>query len=80
MKTIEIKTKLFFELLKTRETSMWSMFAEMINEQEKQLIRFLDKEGKEIAHYILPTNQEQLDQDQKSFANSFKEKLNADKN
>lgn len=80
MKTIEIKAKLFFEMLKTRDTSMWAMFSEMMNEKEEQLILFLDEEGKEIAHYILPTNREQLQKDQQSFAENFKERLNAYKN
>lgn len=54
---------------------MWSMFEEMVNAEEEQLIIFLDEEGKELAHYILPTNVEQIKEDQKVFAESFKEKL-----
>lgn len=74
MKTIEIKANEFFELIKGRAISMWSMFEEMVTEEE-QLILFLDEEGKEIAHYILPTNVEQVKEDQKVFAETFKEKL-----
>lgn len=77
MQTIEIKAKPFFELLKQRNTSMWSMFEEMMKEGEEQLILFLDEEGKEVAHYVLPGNKEQIKEDQKQFAKSFKEKLNA---
>ncbi len=75
MKTIEIKAKAFFELLKGRDVSMWSMFEEMVNKDEEQLIIFLDEEDKEMAHYILPTNVEQVKEDQKVFADSFKEKM-----
>ena len=75
IKTIEIKAKGFFELLKEREQSMWQVFAEMINEKEELLIIFYDEADKEIAHYILPTSIQQLREDQKLFAESFKEKL-----
>lgn len=80
MKTIEIKTKPFFELLKKRETSMWTMFEEMMKEDEEQLILFLDEGGKEIAHYVLPCNREQIKEDQKLFAESFKQRLKASLN
>lgn len=75
MKTIEIQAKAFFELIKNRDMSMWSMFEEMVNPEVEQLIIFLDEEGKEIAHYILPTSVDQVKEDQKVFAQSFKEKL-----
>lgn len=75
MKTIEIQAQAFFELIKSRDVSMWSMFEEMVNPEEEQLIIFLDEAGKEIAHYILPTTIEQVKEDQKIFAESFKEKL-----
>lgn len=77
IKTIEIKARAFFELLKTKDKSMWTVFAEMMDEHQEQLIIFVDDEGKEMAHYILPTNLTQLQQDQKQFANSFKQKINA---
>lgn len=80
MKTIEINAKPFFDMLKNRETSMWSMFSEMLHEKEEQLVVFLDEDGKEIAHYILPTTQEQLQKDREVFAESFKQRLNAYKN
>lgn len=77
IRTIEIQAKGFFNLLKEREQSMWTVFAEMIREEEEQLIIFLDDEGREIAHYILPVTLEQLQEDQRLFADSFKEKLQA---
>lgn len=75
MKTIEIQAKAFFELIKNREVSMWSMFEEMVNPEEEQLVIFLDEALKEIAHYVLPKTIEQVKEDQKIFAQSFKEKL-----
>lgn len=75
IKTIEIKAAGFFELIRSRDVSMWQMFEEMVNEAEEQLVIFLDENDKELAHYILPTNLEQLREDQKLFAASFKEKL-----
>lgn len=75
IKTIEIKAKAFFELLKQNDQSMWSVFAHMIDEKEEQLILFVNEEGAEIAHYILPTSLEQMQEDQKLFAEQFKEKL-----
>lgn len=80
MKTIEIQAKAFFELLKGRDVSMWSMFEEMISAEEEQLIIFLDEDGKELAHYVLPTNVAQVKEDQKVFAESFKEKLKQELN
>lgn len=77
IRTIEIQAKGFFDLLKEREQSMWTVFAEMLREEEEQLILFLDEEGGEIAHYILPAKPEQLQEDQRLFADSFKEKLRA---
>lgn len=75
MKTIEIQAKAFFELIKNREVSMWSMFEEMVNPEEEQLVIFLDEALKEIAHYVLPKTIEQVKEDQKVFAQNFKEKL-----
>lgn len=74
-KTIEIAAKPFFELLKERDTSMWAVFAEMIDASQEQLVIFNDETGKEIAHYTLPTTTEQLEEDQKTFAAYFKERL-----
>lgn len=77
MTTIKIQAKQFFEQLKSHETSMWSIFAEMINSSEEQLIVFLDENEKEIAHYVLPDNIDQLNKDRKEFAEAFKGKLEA---
>ncbi|HTO15502.1 MAG TPA: hypothetical protein VLZ83_07010 [Edaphocola sp.] len=75
MKTIQIKTKSFFELLKDKNYSMWQLFEQMINEEEEQMIIFIDEDEKEIAHYLLPKNVKQLENDQKVFSGYFKEKL-----
>ena len=37
MKKIQIKTKDFFELLKIKETSMWDIFTQMIDNEEKEI-------------------------------------------
>lgn len=75
IKTIEIQAKGFFDLLKEREISMWSIFQEMINANEEQLIQFLNEDKTIIAEYILPTTKERLEEDRKIFAEIFKEKL-----
>lgn len=75
MKTIKIKAKDFFELLKNRDTSMWSIFAQMIQKDQEQVIIFLNEKEEEITRYILPTNETQLKEDQKVFAEEFKRKL-----
>ena len=43
MKTIQIKAKDFFELIKLKDTSMWEIFSQMINGEEKEIL-FLDEE------------------------------------
>ena len=45
MKTIHIQAKEFFELLKLKDQSMWDIFAQMIDGEEKEIL-FLDEEGK----------------------------------
>lgn len=75
IKTIEIQAAAFFEMLKKNDQSMWSIFAQMIDENQEQLILFFNEKQEEIAHYILPKSLEQLQQDQHIFAASFKEKL-----
>ena len=66
MKTIEIKAKDFFEFLKLKDTSMWEIFSQMIDGEEKEII-FLDEE-KVLFAYRLPKNIEQLESDRKIFA------------
>ena len=79
MKKIQIKTKDFFELLKIKETSMWDIFTQMIDNEEKEII-FLDNDNNILFNYILPNNIEKLQSDKKIFIESFalkiKESLN----
>lgn len=74
MKKIEIKAEQFFELLKLKDTSMWSLFAQMIDGEEKEII-FLDNEEKILFNYILPSNPEKLEEDRKEFSKQFSDKL-----
>ncbi|MBW3522018.1 hypothetical protein [Chryseobacterium sp. NKUCC03_KSP] len=74
MKKIEIKAEQFFELLKLKDTSMWSVFAQMIDGEEKEII-FLDNEEKILFNYILPSNPEKLEKDRKEFSKQFSDKL-----
>jgi len=75
IKTIEIQAAGFFNLLKEREVSMWTLFEQMINPEAEQLIIFKDEQGVVIAEYFLPTTPERLEEDRKIFAETFKEKL-----
>jgi len=74
MKKIEIKAEQFFELLKLKDTSMWAIFLQMIDGEEKEII-FLDNEEKILFNYILPANAEKLEEDRKEFSKQFSEKL-----
>ena len=74
MKNIQIKASSFFELLKIKDTSMWEIFAQMIDDEEKEII-FLDDEEKILFTYLLPNNLEKLDEDRKEFAQEYSEKL-----
>jgi len=74
MKKIEIKAEQFFELLKLKDTSMWTVFAQMIDGEEKEII-FLDNEEKILFNYILPSNPEKLEEDRKEFSKQFSDKL-----
>ncbi|KQT16932.1 hypothetical protein ASG31_11215 [Chryseobacterium sp. Leaf404] len=74
MKIIEIKADSFFEMLKLRGASMWEIFALMIDGEEKEII-FLTEENTILFNYILPSNQEKLDEDRKEFSKQFSEKL-----
>ncbi|MCY0977616.1 hypothetical protein PGH12_18190 [Chryseobacterium wangxinyae] len=73
MKKIEIKAEQFFELLKLKDTSMWAIFSQMIDGEEKEMI-FLDNEEKILFNYILPSNQEKLEEDRIKFSKEFAEK------
>ena len=74
MKNIQIKASSFFELLKAKDTSMWEIFTQMIDGNEKEII-FLDDEDKILFTYILPENLEKLEEDRKKFAEEYAEKL-----
>ncbi|SIQ60881.1 hypothetical protein SAMN05880574_1188 [Chryseobacterium sp. RU37D] len=74
MQKIEIKAEQFFELLKLKDTSMWEIFSQMIDGNEKEII-FLDNEEKTLFNYILPSNKEKLEEDRKEFSKQFADKL-----
>jgi len=74
MKKIEIKAEQFFELLRLKDTSMWEIFSQMIDNEEKEII-FIDNEEKVLFNYILPSNQEKLEEDRKEFSKQFADKL-----
>lgn len=74
MKNIQIQASSFFELLKMKDTSMWEIFAQMIDDNEKEII-FLDDEKKVLFTYLLPNNLEKLDEDRKQFSQEYSEKL-----
>lgn len=74
MKKVQIKATQFFELLKMKDCSMWEIFAQMINGEEKEII-FLDEEEKVLFTYILPTNIEKLNEDRTQFSKEYSEKL-----
>lgn len=67
MKNIQIKATHFFEMLKTADTSMWEIFSQMIDGEEKEII-FLDDDNKVLFSYILPQTLEKLNSDRKKFA------------
>ena len=74
MKKIQIKTKDFFELLKIKETSMWDIFTQMIDNEEIEII-FLDNDNNILFNYILPINIEKLQSDKKIFIENFSLKI-----
>ena len=74
MQKIEIKADQFFELLKLKDTSMWEIFTQMIDGNEKEII-FLDNEDKILFNYILPSTPEKMEEDRKQFSKQFADKL-----
>ncbi len=74
MQKIEIKAEQFFELLKLKDTSMWEIFAQMVDGNEKEII-FLDSDDKILFNYFLPQDQEKLEEDRKEFSKQFADKL-----
>ncbi|MFA7616696.1 MAG: hypothetical protein WCY16_08980 [Weeksellaceae bacterium] len=75
MKIIQIKADQFFEMLKNNGVSMWDLFRNMIDGDEKQLL-FLDKDEKIIAEYLLPKTVEELDKDLETFKKTISSKVN----
>jgi hypothetical protein len=74
MQKIEIKAEQFFELLKLKDTSMWEIFAQMIDGNEKEII-FLDNKDKILFNYVLPSEKEKMEEDRKEFSKQFADKL-----
>ena len=74
MKTIEIKAQPFFETLKLKDISMWEIFSQMIDGEEKEIV-FLDEEDKILFNYILPKDTEKLEADRKEFSAVYSEKI-----
>ncbi len=76
MKPIQIQARSFFEMLKERDTSMWEIFAQLIDGQRRELL-FLDDEDKILFAYELPETLEELNRDHEVFAKEYAEKLSA---
>ena len=53
---------------------MWEIFSQMIDKTEKEII-FLDEEEKVLFSYILPNNLEKLEEDRKTFAKEYTDKI-----
>lgn len=75
MKIIQINADAFFDMLKNHGVSMWDIFRNMVDGEEKQLV-FLDKNEKVIADYILPKTTEELNEDLAAFKKSLESKVN----
>jgi len=74
MQNITVQAEQFFELLKLKDTSMWEIFAQMIDGNEKEII-FLDHEDTILFNYILPATTEKLEEDRKEFSREFADKM-----
>ena len=74
MKKIQIKAEPFFEMLKERNQSMWDIFAQLLKDEEQELI-FVDNEDKILFNYILPADINKLREDQQKFTEEFKERI-----
>jgi len=74
MKKIEIQTDACFELLKSKNLSMWDIFAQMLQNEEQEII-FINPEQQVLFNYILPNNLEKLKEDQNRFSEEFKNKI-----
>lgn len=69
-----IQASQFFDLLKVRDTSMWEIFSQMIDGDEKEII-FVDNDEKILFSYTLPKTLEALKKDQKVFAEEYAQKI-----
>lgn len=74
MKRIHVQAKPFFDLLKTKNQSMWEMFAQLVNGEEQEII-FIDEEEKVLFNFILPKTTQELANTQKEFSEEFKKKV-----
>ena len=74
MKKITIKANDFFELLKLKGESMWDIFAQIIDGEEKE-ITFVDDKDDYIFYYILPKTVEKMREDQTLFSKEYADKL-----
>ncbi|WP_379964821.1 hypothetical protein [Epilithonimonas sp. UC225_85] len=73
-KKITIKANDFFELLKLKGESMWDIFAQLIDGEEKE-ITFVDDKAEYLFHYVLPTTVEKMKEDQILFSKEYADKL-----
>lgn len=74
MQNITIKANDFFELLKLKDQSMWDVFAQMIDGEQKEIV-FLNDQKQYLFHYILPKTIEKMQEDKVLFAKEYAEKL-----
>ena len=74
MKSVSIIAGQFFELLKLKDTSMWEIFAQMIDGEKKEII-FLDDKTEVLFTYILPETHDQLAVDQREFSKLYADKI-----
>ena len=74
MKKITIKANDFFELLKLKGESMWDIFAQLIDDEEKE-ITFVDDKDEYLFHYVLPKTVEKMKEDQILFSKEYADKL-----
>lgn len=74
MQNITIKANDFFELLKLKDQSMWDVFAQMIDGEEKEIV-FLNDQKQYLFHYILPKTIEKMQEDKVLFSKEYAEKL-----
>ena len=74
MKKVHIQAKKFFELLKLKDTSMWDIFAQMVDGEPKELL-FLDEEEKFLFAYKLPATLEEMKEDKMQFSEKYAEKI-----